>query len=276
MDDAEQGSDSAIPAEGKPDRFKLRRALPTDRLKFEKQIAILKAFGAESRVSGGAVTLDKVAKVADVAATSVGLNNEFYREVGLLAREGKTFRPAQAVLDYLQASQWDSTNALRKLGPTLADSWAGRALTSRLAVRNLAKDEAIALLADESGASKEHAARLDILLDFLNATGVIELDGATVRSRLDANEDPQRQAPPPPAADDVNGKRDAKNPEDDKVDDPGLERFTIPIPGKRAATITVPKDLDDADWQMLHTMIDTYITRLQQKPIKKNAGGADN
>jgi hypothetical protein len=274
----EQQQDSPAPADAKAERFKLRRALPTDRLKFEKQVAILKAYAAESRASpSGATTLDKVAKVAEVAATTVGLNNEFFREVNLLVRENKMFRPTQPVIDFLQASQWDPANALRKIGPTLADSWAGRALTSRVAVRDLTKGEAIALLADESGASKEHAARLEILLDFLNAAGVVDIEGNAVRRHLDADDDPSRKTPPPPPQGSGSDRRDTnEHGVDDKNDDPEIERFTIPIPGKRAATITVPKDLDDADWQMLHTMIDVYITRLQKKPIaKKNVGGAD-
>lgn len=265
MDANEENSASADRSEQKPDRFKLRRALPTDRLKFSKQIDIVKAYGAESGANRGAVTLDKVAKAADIAQTSAGLNNEFFREIGLLTREGKTFRPAQPVIDYLQANQWDPENALKKLGPIFAESWAGRALSARLAVRDLSKSEAIALLADESGASKDHADRLAILLDFLEATGVVNVDGTTVRRRLDISEESQRQTPP-------EEKRDAAKNQDDIVDDPGVERFTIPIPNKRPATIIVPKDLDDDDWQMLDVMIDTYIARLKNKRIHKKEG----
>lgn len=259
--------------ESRPDRFKLRRALPTDRLKFAKQIDIVKGYGAESGASRRAVTLEKVAKAADIAQTSVGLNNEFFRDIGLIAREGKaSFRPAQAVIDFLQASQWDPANALKKLGPLFANSWAGQALTARLAVRNLTKSEAIALLADESGASKDHADRLAILLDFLDATGVITVDGTTVRRRMDpVGESPE--GPPPDERRDAARDREV----DDDVDDQDVERFTIPIPNKRAATIIVPRDLDDDDWQMLAVMIETYITRLKNKRIrmKKEGGPTD-
>jgi hypothetical protein len=47
-----------------------------------------------------------------------------------------------------------------------------------------------------------------------------------------------------------------------------VERFTIPIPGKDAAVITVPRDLDADDWDMLSMMIETYIKRLRKDSIK--------
>lgn len=42
---------------------------------------------------------------------------------------------------------------------------------------------------------------------------------------------------------------------------PGLEVFSIPLPGKSTAKIIVPAGLDADDWAMLQTMLGAYIQR---------------
>jgi hypothetical protein len=50
---------------------------------------------------------------------------------------------------------------------------------------------------------------------------------------------------------------------DDADDNLGgeVQRFEIPIPGKRSVRVTVPSDLDADDWTMLQSMITVYINR---------------
>jgi hypothetical protein len=55
-------------------------------------------------------------------------------------------------------------------------------------------------------------------------------------------------------------------------DDPTVERFEIPIPGKSSVKVIVPHDLDADDWEMLQSMITVYIKRW--KGFKKTEGGA--
>ena len=51
--------------------------------------------------------------------------------------------------------------------------------------------------------------------------------------------------------------------EDDADDEDGteVERFEIPIPGKKSVRVIVPSDLDADDWTMLQSMITVYINR---------------
>lgn len=53
--------------------------------------------------------------------------------------------------------------------------------------------------------------------------------------------------------------------DDADVEIEGADRFQIPIPGKRNATIIIPKDLTTDDWDMLQTMFQAYVVRLQKK-----------
>jgi hypothetical protein len=43
------------------------------------------------------------------------------------------------------------------------------------------------------------------------------------------------------------------------------QRFQIPIPGKPSAIFVIPKDLEHEDWEMLKTMLNAYIARLQKQ-----------
>lgn len=43
-----------------------------------------------------------------------------------------------------------------------------------------------------------------------------------------------------------------------------IENFTIPIPGKSSASISVPKNLTAEDWNMLKIILEAYIKRLQE------------
>jgi hypothetical protein len=47
----------------------------------------------------------------------------------------------------------------------------------------------------------------------------------------------------------------------DGADVPGTLRFEIPIPVNRKVKISIPADFDEADWTLLQTMFNAYVTR---------------
>jgi hypothetical protein len=63
-----------------------------------------------------------------------------------------------------------------------------------------------------------------------------------------------------PAGVDADGD-DAGDGDGAEEDDPTVERFEIPIPGKSSVKVIVPQDLDADDWEMLQSMITVYIKR---------------
>lgn len=56
------------------------------------------------------------------------------------------------------------------------------------------------------------------------------------------------------------------------TDDPELERFEIPIPGKRSAVVLIPRDLEEGDWLMLTAMFEAYVKRLRERSKAPNGG----
>lgn len=282
MTDSQDSSESQ---QTTPVKSALTKVLPTNRVSFEKQMSVLRAYAAASGPSKKAVSNDEVAAiVGDLKSSSVSLCNPFLSDAGLLVAEGRKQRPSDAVFEYQHSYEWNAEEAASKLFPVLSETWAAKALVPKLSFRRLSKDEAIQFLASESKATKNHTRHLETLLDYLNAAGVLKVDGDSV----------QKAAPPsfggsPGAGEKGNqGKpSDAKKEEHKHPGGSGLdmqprdedqERFSIPIPGKSPATIIVPKGLDAEDWAMLSLMIGTYIKRLRKESISLsdkdvNAGG---
>src|SRR5258708_3411612 len=63
-----------------------------------------------------------------------------------------------------------------------------------------------------------------------------------------------------------------ENDEYDEIEEEGeeqgeseVQKFQIPIPGKPSAMFSIPKHLEDEDWEMLKTMLDLYIARMRKQ-----------
>jgi hypothetical protein len=260
--------DTAPPA-SKQERARPSRRLPTPRLSFDKQMEVLRAYGAASGVERRAVSNAEVAAVVRLNQDSVSLCNPFWIDVQLLVREGNKQRPTAAVFDYLQAHQWHPESAATKLGPAFADAWFGKLLLPRLAFKSLTRLEAIRLLADEIKAPKEFEPSLSLILDYLKASGIIALENGNVML-------PQRPAEAlinVLAAEAIAPLPSANKPLARTED---IKTFQIPIPGKADATISVPTDLDADDWEMLSEMLETYVERWKRFGLRGRKGEAGN
>jgi len=240
------------------------RALPTDRLIFDKQLSILRAYAAASGPDRQPTNNAEVAKTADISPNSISICNPFFIECGLLLREGMKQRPTPPVFDYHAAWEWNQDTAGLKLNQVFASTWFAKALLPKLSFRSLTIDEAVSFLADEAKAPKEYKGQLAILLNYLAVSGVVAVEGNTVSKANGKREfeAPPPNVPPPP--------KNTNPPEiEPKID---VERFEIPLPHKAPAIITVPKDLDADDWEMIASMMATYIKRWKKTVIKDEGG----
>jgi hypothetical protein len=63
-------------------------------------------------------------------------------------------------------------------------------------------------------------------------------------------------------------QKDTKRKNDDGEPPDNTLKFEVPIPGKPSATVIVPADLDADDWEMLSSMMTTYINRWKKFTVK--------
>lgn len=267
-----QDSEPFPPRTARPSS-KLRRVLPTTRGSFKTQVNILKGYGAAAESHGGLVSLGNVADACGLSKDTVSVCNEFFRDVGLLARQGRRFKPSADVLEFVRASHWNADTAGHMLSQAIRRTWFGQATLTRLTVRSLSKEDIIEALAQEAGASIDHKPRVEMLIDYLEFSGVIRRNGdlyEPVREGVDSRtDDPSTQ---PTTADSPPSPTSVRPGQNDTSDD--LESFSIQLPGLPTTTLSVPKTMLADDWKILSGMIDLYLKRLDAKH-KKNEPGTE-
>jgi predicted transcriptional regulator len=181
--DQQSGSDGG----SKASRLKSAKILPTDRIRFDKQFDILRAFAAKAGHERRAVTNEEVGGIVDMAASTITQVTPFFVDIGLITREKKTektesrgFVPASEVTAYQKAYEWDKANAAKKLAPLLSATWFTDALMPKLKFRPVNEKEAINDLAEIAAVGPEKEGNIRIVIDYMVAAGIVERDAAGI------------------------------------------------------------------------------------------------
>lgn len=169
------------------------KSLPTERIGFDKQLDILRASAVASAGGTKVVSNQEIAEIVQLKAATVSLANPFFQDVGLLEKVDNGLRPAKEVVSFQRAWEWNQETAANKLAPLLERSWFGKAVLPRVSFRDLPRREAVAILAEAAGATPKYEPRLQLLLDYLQAGGLVVLEGDLVRRST-----PQQSAATPP------------------------------------------------------------------------------
>ena len=142
---------------------------------------------------------------------TISLTTSFFIEAGLVTKnDAGRFTPTQATIEFARAYEWDKEKAPQRLATAVRDTWFARELEKHLSVTgNMLEKDAIAVLAEKAAASRDYAANLGLLLDYLDAANLIMRDGSNIRRvRAEGGEpgarppssEPEstvRRAPPP-------------------------------------------------------------------------------
>lgn len=273
MSDIDESRADSVAAQPQPERASAKskptKTLPTDRVSHDSQLGVLRAYAKASEDAGrGAVSNNDVAKYSSIAGSSISLCNQFFVDIGLLIREGLKQRPADVVFAYDQACDWGGERPAAKLAPLIASSWFGRSLLAKLSLKSMTLSESLAFLAEECRAAPEYKPNVQLLLDYLEAVGLIAIDANTVskvRPNGNGADDPPPPPPPPPqpgSGADQLAHAAMKQPV-------GSKKFSIPIPDKDDAIIILPETMDSEDWEMVLDYIQRYVNRWKQFDSKK-------
>jgi len=129
----------------KPKRvLKPKHHLPSDNLKVDGQLEVLRAYVAASDRGKKAVGYKEVAEFVDCYDTVVSSYNKFFEESGLILRQGKgKYVPHENVVEYTDMVQYDDEKALGYLRDILKDSWFGKVALKRLSVAESISEEAL-------------------------------------------------------------------------------------------------------------------------------------
>lgn len=148
------------------------KTLPSTRANLQSQLELLRAWAVASGESKSPASTPDVAKIAGRDGSTVSSCNGFFAEIGLLAKQGRSYVPAAEVFEFNRAHEWDKDKAPQKLAPVFRDSWAWESLGGRLSFKPLAEEEAITILAEACAAGPKYKGQLSSLLELLILCGL--------------------------------------------------------------------------------------------------------
>jgi hypothetical protein len=162
-------------------KSKPTKSLPTERITFAKQLSLLRAYAVASGAAGKVATNKEAADIVEMVESTTSMANAFFVDVGFLQRADGGFLPAQEVVGFARAFEWNPETASHKLQPLIARAWFSEALVPKLSFRTLTEDQAIADLADAAAAGPDYKVQLRLLLDYMEAAGMVQRDGNMVK-----------------------------------------------------------------------------------------------
>jgi hypothetical protein len=174
------------------------RKLPTDRVAFNKQLDIMRAYGLASQGGTKAVHYSTAAEMVQMAPNSVSLMNTFLVDSGFVQKSGNDFIPDRALIEFGQAHSWNPDGAPRKLAPLLRRTWFGERMVMKLRFRSMSTEDMLADLAVQIGAGKEFESQITTLVDFAVVGGIVRRDGAQLSLGDLATDNEPGPAPSPP------------------------------------------------------------------------------
>jgi hypothetical protein len=181
----------------RPKRLKPTKPLPTDRISFQKQLDIMRAYAVAYATSARAVGYAEVASIVNVAAGTIALALPFWTDIGLMERSDNAHTPSANVMAFNRGHEWNAETAAHKLAPTFRDSWVGKTLLPRLTFRAMDEKEALEILADAVAASQDYKTQVRMLIEYLVAVGLVERDGTLLRAtKGEANPEVEREERP--------------------------------------------------------------------------------
>ncbi len=233
-----------------------REVLPTNRLVFEKQLEILRAYGT----AGKGIRNKQLADAVNVAETTLSLANGFFVSVGLIRRGEGGYEAMPDVIAFARAWDWNRDAAGEKLANVFANAWFGKALLLKTQLREITENEAITTLAEAAAAPPAYRSRLVLLLDYLATARLIVREGDRLRSGAAALTPPPSNPPPPPppARDQLPGENDDENLTAPKIIVPtGFLIHRFPLRRGVTVDLPLPADLTDRDVERLKRWLDT-------------------
>lgn len=216
----EPPTDGEFPTGRQPQRQRADKALPTDRMKMDRQIAVLGALGRLSGPRKDPVNGDQLSRaVGGAVAATIILSNKFFADAGWIVPSGRGhYAATDELVEYTRRLATGTPQyASEVLRAPARRSWFWEILEPYLANGGrLPVNEAAILLMREAGAMDHHMTMIQNLVAWLEHIGLITVqdnyivaagvsDGVGTPSAGSPAEpqrpaDPQRPAGPKPTA----------------------------------------------------------------------------
>lgn len=166
------GSDKRKSGRSEP----LRKQLPTDRIRVEKQFEIIRAFAAASGGDRRPVSNKQAATIVGLSDATLSLGNPFLVDTGIVEKTDAGFVPSQEAVDFKRATELGEERPEARLAPLLRKTWFFEILRPKLEFQALPESTALTDIGVQVGAGKSDLSRVRALIDYLHIAGVVQRD----------------------------------------------------------------------------------------------------
>src|ERR1700728_4591274 len=175
-------------AASKAQKQRADRSLPTDRLRLDKQVEVLRAIAQMSGNGRRPVTAEDLSAAIGLRGRTGGLSNKFFRDSGWVESAGRgMYAATEPLLEYhrhLNVDAQDVVGARRYLAVAAQDSWYWETLEPLLDEGGARQTMILHALSKAAGAY-DHTAQLLLILAWLDWLRLVRREGElSVRSRM--------------------------------------------------------------------------------------------
>lgn len=157
------------------------KVLPTNRVAFQNQLDVLRAFGAASEPNGRAVQNVEISRIVNLHQATVGFVTPFLTDAGLLQRTAEGLVPVGEVVEFSRAHKWSPDTASHRLASVISRTWFANVLMPKLRFNALQEADAVQELALAASAGPSYKGQIDTLLDYMQAAGIVARENGQVR-----------------------------------------------------------------------------------------------
>ena len=243
-------------------RTTLSQILPTNRLTFQKQVDIIRAYGAAYDAGKGPVGIEDITGYVNMAASTVSQTNAFLTDVGLVRKDGRRFVPSPEVQAMNRLYDVSRDKAHAKLSPLFEKTWFGAIVMPKLKFRPMPEEDMVHELFEAATAETAHLSQVRMLIDYLVLVGLVERDGAVLRAKNGTPEDTSSTAAPAVAVQPV-----AMTPAKPSMEE-GHDSYTLVLDGKtkRKVVIQAPHTITAKELERIRAWLGFQLIVEEETP----------
>ena len=181
MDAGELAQHAEVGGNPPAKKSRLSRTIPTDRLTFQKQCEILRAYPAAFEKVGGPVSIEDITEFVKMAPSTISQSNSFFTDIGVVQKEGRKFNPSAELIAMHRLYGIHQAKAWAKLAPLFERAWFGQILIPKLRYQPMTAEDMVHDLADAATAEPDHLGQLGLIIEYLLLVGLVHRDGGVVK-----------------------------------------------------------------------------------------------
>ena len=163
-----------------PGKVRPEQSVPTDRMRFDKQLITLQSYAQLSGRNKQPVTADYLGKALEMSTATAGLCGGFFKDSGWVERAGRAYVATDALLEYQRRINLDpeDADAVKYLADAARRSWYWEAVEPMLGVG--VRQNMVLVTLSQAANAHDHKPQLLLLIDWMAWLGMVRKENDMV------------------------------------------------------------------------------------------------